>query len=314
MQGQGARLFDADGREYLDLRVGHRRHVARPRASRASRPCITDQASTLLHTSNLYFHPFQAEAAARLAALSGLQRTFFCNSGTEANEACLKFARRYWHTLGATGPRRLRGPRKRLRGPHDGRAVGHAGTSTTAARSSRSSGRSRSSIPRSRRRSPPRWATRRRPSSPSRSAARAASARCPTAFVRAVKDVCARTGTLLIADEVQSGLGRTGHRFYFQALGWTPDLVSVGKALGSGVPVAAALVSERVAERDLRRRSRQHLRRQPAGVPRGGVLPRAADGQGAARARARGRRALRAPAAHAGAEAPGRSSRCAAPA
>jgi acetylornithine/succinyldiaminopimelate/putrescine aminotransferase len=70
----------------------------------------------------------------------------------------------------------------------------------------------------------------------------------PDAFVRAVKDVCARTGTLLIADEVQSGLGRTGHPFYFQALQWTPDLVSVGKALGSGVPVAAALVSERVAK------------------------------------------------------------------
>ena len=63
-----------------------------------------------------------------------------------------------------------------------------------------------------------------------------------------VADVCRRTGTLLIADEVQTGLGRTGHPFHFQALGWEPDLVSVGKALGSGVPVGAALVSERVAK------------------------------------------------------------------
>jgi acetylornithine/succinyldiaminopimelate/putrescine aminotransferase len=54
-------------------------------------------------------------------------------------------------------------------------------------------------------------------------------------------------GTLLIADEVQSGLGRTGYAFHSQAVGWTPDLISVGKALGSGVPVGAALVSERVA-------------------------------------------------------------------
>jgi acetylornithine aminotransferase/acetylornithine/N-succinyldiaminopimelate aminotransferase len=61
---------------------------------------INEQAATLLHTSNLYYHPFQAQAAAKLAQLSGLQRAFFCNSGTEANEACLKFARRYWHTLG----------------------------------------------------------------------------------------------------------------------------------------------------------------------------------------------------------------------
>ena len=70
----------------------------------------------------------------------------------------------------------------------------------------------------------------------------------PRAFSDAIADVCRRTGTLLIADEVQTGLGRTGHPFHFQALGWEPDLVSVGKALGSGVPVGAALVSERVAK------------------------------------------------------------------
>jgi acetylornithine/succinyldiaminopimelate/putrescine aminotransferase len=67
-------------------------------------------------------------------------------------------------------------------------------------------------------------------------------------FVDAVKDVCANTGTLLIADEVQTGLGRTGHPFHFQALGWQPDLVSVGKALGSGIPIGATLLSERVAQ------------------------------------------------------------------
>jgi acetylornithine/succinyldiaminopimelate/putrescine aminotransferase len=63
----------------------------------------------------------------------------------------------------------------------------------------------------------------------------------------AIADACRRTGTLLIADEVQSGLGRTGYAFHSQAVDWTPDLISVGKALGSGVPVGAALVSERVA-------------------------------------------------------------------
>jgi acetylornithine/succinyldiaminopimelate/putrescine aminotransferase len=69
----------------------------------------------------------------------------------------------------------------------------------------------------------------------------------PREFADAITDVCRRTGTLLIADEVQSGLGRTGYPFHSQAMGWQPDLISVGKALGSGVPVAAALVSERVA-------------------------------------------------------------------
>src|ERR687891_2549990 len=101
VRGSGARLWDADGREYLDLlsgigvaSLGH----ANPGLAAA----IAEQAATLIHTSNLYYHPLQAEAAARLAALSGLPRAFFCNSGAEATEACLKFARRYWYTQGAT--------------------------------------------------------------------------------------------------------------------------------------------------------------------------------------------------------------------
>ena len=69
----------------------------------------------------------------------------------------------------------------------------------------------------------------------------------PAAFAAAINEACKRTGTLFIADEVQSGLGRTGYPFYFQALGLSPDLVSVGKALGGGVPIGATLVSERVS-------------------------------------------------------------------
>src|SRR5690349_22621614 len=102
VRGQGSLLYDVNGREYLDLvsgigvtSLGH----AHPGLAAA----IAEQAATLLHTSNLYFHPYQAEAAGRLSALSGLARAFFCNSGTEANEACLKFARRFWHTQGVKG-------------------------------------------------------------------------------------------------------------------------------------------------------------------------------------------------------------------
>jgi acetylornithine/N-succinyldiaminopimelate aminotransferase len=100
VRGEGVRLYDANGREYLDLlsgigvaALGH----AHPGLARA----LADQAQTLIHTSNLFYHPYQGEVAERLTALSGLPRTFFCNSGTEAVEACLKFARRYWHTKGA---------------------------------------------------------------------------------------------------------------------------------------------------------------------------------------------------------------------
>ena len=100
-RGSGMRLQDDQGKWYLDFlsgigvaSLGH----AHPALARA----LADQAATLVHTSNLYFHPLQGELAARLTALTGLSRAFFCNSGTEANEACLKFARRYWHTKGET--------------------------------------------------------------------------------------------------------------------------------------------------------------------------------------------------------------------
>jgi len=99
VRGEGSRLFDENGRAYLDfisgigvcvLGHGHPGLAA----------VIADQAETLIHTSNLYYHPLQGRLAAKLAAMSGLQRTFFCNSGTEAVEACLKFARRYWYSKG----------------------------------------------------------------------------------------------------------------------------------------------------------------------------------------------------------------------
>src|SRR4030095_9560567 len=99
VRGEGVRLFDAEGREYLDLlsgigvaSLGH----ANPGLARV----ITEQAQTLLHTSNLFFHPLQGQLAERLAHLSGLPRAFFCNSGTAAVEACLKFVRPDWYPRG----------------------------------------------------------------------------------------------------------------------------------------------------------------------------------------------------------------------
>jgi acetylornithine/N-succinyldiaminopimelate aminotransferase len=246
VRGEGPRLYDVDGREYLDFvsgigvaSLGH----AHPGLAAA----IADQATTLLHTSNLYYHPFQAEAASRLSALSGLARAFFCNSGTEANEACLKFARRYWYTQGVTDrtafvalehafagrtlgalsvtyDEHYRTPFQPLLGP-----VTFVDPNSPDALYAAVNDRTAAVIA-----EPIRGEGGIRP--------------LPRAFSDAIADVCRRTGTLLIADEVQTGLGRTGHPFHFQALGWEPDLVSVGKALGSGVPVGAALVSERVAK------------------------------------------------------------------
>src|SRR5919197_2355814 len=118
-RGRGCRLYDAEGRSYLDLlsgigvaALGH----AHPRLAAA----LADQAQKLLHTSNLFFHPLQGELAARLAELSGLPRAFFCNSGAEAIEASLKFARRYWHTQGIS----TRTEFVAVRGGFSGRTMG----------------------------------------------------------------------------------------------------------------------------------------------------------------------------------------------
>jgi len=245
VRGDGARLYDADGREYLDLvsgigvaSLGH----ANPGLARA----IAEQASTLLHVSNLYYHPLQGQVATRLAALSGLPRTFFCNSGTEAVEACLKFARRYWYTAGeprggfvaldgafsgrtfgalsVTHDEHYRTPFAPLLGdvtfvdPLNPAALDAAVTTGTAAVIAEPIQGEGGIRPLSRE------------------------------FAAALSAACRRTGALFIADEVQSGLGRTGVPFYSQALGLQPDLISVGKALGGGVPVGAALCSQRVAD------------------------------------------------------------------
>ena len=101
VDGEGCQLFDRDGHEYLDLvsgigvtSLGHKH----PDLVAA----LIEQTKGLLHISNLYYHSLQGQVARHLAELSGLSRVFFGNSGTEAVEACLKFARRYWHTKGDT--------------------------------------------------------------------------------------------------------------------------------------------------------------------------------------------------------------------
>ena len=245
VRGDGVRVYDADGREYLDLlsgigvaALGH----AHPGLAAA----ITDQAQTLIHTSNLFYHPLQGQVAERLAQLSGLPRAFFCNSGTEAVEACLKFARRYWFTRGepraqfvaldesfhgrtfgslsVTSDLHYREPFEPLVPTvtfvktNDPASLLNAVSASTAAIIAE----------------PILGEGGVRPLTP--------------AFAAAIAEACAKTGALFIADEVQCGLGRTGYPFYYAKLGLTPDLVSIGKALGGGVPVGAALVSQRVAE------------------------------------------------------------------
>src|SRR5437867_3414951 len=245
VRGQGVRLYDIDGREYLDLlsgigvaALGH----AHPALARA----VAEQAQTLIHTSNLFYHPLQGDLAERLAQLSGLPRAFFCNSGTEAVEACLKFARRYWYTKGEPRAEFIA-----LDESFHGRTFGSLSVTSDAHY-----------------RTPfePLLPTVRfvRTNDPAALAAAVSASTAAIiaepvlgeggirpltpAFAEAITNACTKTGALFIADEVQSGLGRTGRPFYFTALGLTPHLVAVGKALGGGVPIGAALVSQDVAD------------------------------------------------------------------
>jgi acetylornithine/N-succinyldiaminopimelate aminotransferase len=245
VRGDGVWLEDANGRRYLDLLsgigvcvLGH----AHPGLARA----LADQAATLMHVSNLYFHPLQGQVAERLSRLSGLPRAFFCNSGAEAVEGCLKFARRYWYTRGTpragivalsrgfsgrtlgalstTWDEHYRTPFEPLLpgvtfvSNDDPAALRAAVTSETGAIIAE----------------PIQGEGGVRPLSPE--------------MVAAINAACGETGALYIADEVQSGLGRTGHPFHSHAIGLCPDLISVGKALGAGFPAGAVLVSQRVAE------------------------------------------------------------------
>jgi predicted acetylornithine/succinylornithine family transaminase len=244
VRGKGVRVFDAEGREYLDLLagigVGALGHGHEGLAN-----AIAEQSREMIHCSNLFFHPLQGQVAERLAKLSGLSRAFFCNSGAEAVEACLKFARRYWHTKGSLDRTEIIA----MEGDFHGRTMGALSTTWNE-----------------------HYRTPFMPLLPNvrfvpmnADALRAAVTDKTAAiilepiqgeggvrpltqdFANAVNEICTRTGTLLIADEVQCGLGRTGQPFYFQKLGMTPDLVPIGKALAGGVPMGAALVKEDVA-------------------------------------------------------------------
>jgi acetylornithine/N-succinyldiaminopimelate aminotransferase len=238
--GKGAKLVDADGKVYWDLlagiavnALGHRH----PRLVKALR----EEANRLLHVSNLFYHPAQGLLAERLTHLSGMPRVFFCNSGTEAVEAAVKFTR-----LAAPGRSRMLA----LEGGFHGRTMGALALTGNEAY--------------------------RRPFEPlvgettflaANDVAALESAATPevaaiflepilgeggivpltAAYVEAARAAADRVGAALVFDEVQSGLGRTGHLFVFQEMGLKPDLVTLAKPLGGGLPLGAVLVSERIA-------------------------------------------------------------------
>jgi predicted acetylornithine/succinylornithine family transaminase len=235
--GRGARLWDADGRAYWDLLAGIAVNVlghAHPRIAATLR----GEARGLLHVSNLYYHPAPGLLAERLVAASGLQRVFFCNSGTEANEAALKFARlcrpgrtevvaltagfhgRTFGALSLTGHEPYRAPFEplvpgaRFVAPNDVAALEAATGEATAAIFLEPIQGEGGIVP------------------------------LHPEFLRAARARADRTGALLVFDEIQCGLGRTGALFAFQKTPVVPDLVTLAKPLGGGLPLGAVIAGK----------------------------------------------------------------------
>ncbi len=242
VRGQGTHVWDTEGREYLDFYGGHCVALlghCPPRVVDA----IRQQAGELLFYSNAVYSPVRAQAAAALAALApdGLGRVFWCNSGTEANETALKLAR------ATTGRHRV----VAFSGGFHGRTLG----SLAATWGDGYHAPYRSALPETT------WVPFGWEGAvdgalaghdvaalilePMQSMAGVTEA--PAHFYQAIREICDQTGTVLIFDEVQTGVGRTGAFTYGEHVGVTPDLVTLAKSLGAGVPVGAVLVSDAIA-------------------------------------------------------------------
>ena len=242
-KGEGVWLTDTDGKQYLDAlsgiavcNLGH--------AHPAIATTISDQASTLIHTSNIYHIPLQTELADKLTKLSGMEQVFFCNSGAEANEAAIKIARKYGHDKGIDKPVII---------VMDGSFHGRTMATLTATGNLKIQEGFEPLLP----------GFVRVPFN-DLDALRMAIAYWPEAvavmlepiqgeggikipdvdYLSDVRKLCTQRQLLLMVDEVQTGIGRTGQWFAFQnSDSVLPDVMMLAKGLGNGFPIGACLVA-----------------------------------------------------------------------
>jgi acetylornithine/N-succinyldiaminopimelate aminotransferase len=247
-RGRGVYLWDSEGKRYLDFLSGIGVN-ALGHAHPAIQKVLKQQAGKLIHTSNLFYHEYQSELAKRLTKISGLDRAFFCNSGTEAWEGALKMARAYAQEHNSNG-HKAKWRLLALENSFHGRTFGSLATTGQAKY--------------------------RRPFAPmmpgvnfvafndvadlKRQFDGSVCAICmetiqgegginPVSqeFFQLARDLTTKSGALLLVDEIQSGLGRTGKYFAYQHYGITPDIVTVAKPLAAGLPLGALLTTDRVA-------------------------------------------------------------------
>ena len=247
--GKGVYLYDTDGKEYLDFAAGIAVNSL-GYGDETYTAALKNQVEKLLHISNLYYNQPTTDAAEKLRKVSGLDRVFFTNSGTEAIEGALKAARKYSYTkygkeryeiiamnhsfhgrsMGAvsvTGTEKYRTPFEPLIGGvkfaeyNDLESVKAAISEKTCAIIMETVQGEGGIYP------------------------------AEAEFLEGVRALCDEKDILLILDEIQCGMGRTGFMFAYQAYGIMPDILTSAKALGCGVPVGAFLMTEKVAESSL---------------------------------------------------------------
>jgi len=238
-RGEGAWLWDTEGKRYLDglagIAVNGLGH-AHPVLMRA----LSEQAARLIHTSNLFRVPEQERAAAKVCQLAGMENAFFANSGAEANEAAIKLARLYGHQRGVESPAIVV-----MEKAWHGRTL--ATLSATGSRKAQAGFE------------PLMGGFLRVPYNDAGAIERLADNQSVVAvllevlqgeggihvasadYLAKVREVCDRKQWLLMIDEVQSGIGRTGKWFAHQWAGIVPDVITLAKGLGSGVPIGACL-------------------------------------------------------------------------
>jgi acetylornithine aminotransferase len=243
VSGEGAWLTDSEGKRYLDALsgiavcgLGH----AHPQVATA----IAEQANTLIHTSNVYHIPLQAQLADKLVELSGMEQVFFCNSGAEANEAAIKIARKYGHSKGIDKPVIIV-----MDGSFHGRTMAtltatgnpkvHAGFEPLVQGFVRVPYNDFDALRMAISHWPEAVAVMLEPVQGE------GGIKVPdTDYLAEVRNICTQRKLLMMLDEVQTGVGRTGEWFAFQhTLGLKPDVMMLAKGLGNGMPIGACLVS-----------------------------------------------------------------------
>ena len=245
VKGEGSWLITKDGRRYLDMGSGIAVTLL-GHANPALNTALTEQANALWHVSNLYEIPGQQELADRLVEATFADTVFFTNSGTEAAELAIKMARKYWYDKGAEDRIEIIA----FEGCFHGRS-----TAAIAASGAEKMVKGFGPMPEGFTQLPFGDHDALRAAVSDKTAAiivepvqgEGGILPLPDACLKGLRDLCDETGTLLIADEVQCGMGRTGKLFAHEWAGVTPDIMMVAKGIGGGFPLGAVLATEDAA-------------------------------------------------------------------